>query len=176
MERNCEVIVLPYNATPADIRKYHPDGILLSNGPGDPKDVPEAIQTVKVIQEEFPLMGICLGHQIFSLANGANTYKMNFGHRGANHPVKDMVTEKTYLTSQNHGYAVDIDSLARTNLSVTQLNLNDATIEGVKHQFLPAFSVQYHPEAAAGPNDTSFLFDDFLTLIKNKKYERGLHA
>ncbi|MFZ4712256.1 MAG: glutamine-hydrolyzing carbamoyl-phosphate synthase small subunit [Bacteriovoracaceae bacterium] len=176
-ERNCEVIVLPYNATPADVRKYHPDGILLSNGPGDPKDVAEAIQTVKTLQAEYPIMGICLGHQIFALANGADTYKMTYGHRGANHPVKDLFTGKTYLTSQNHGYAVDQDSMLRTELETTQINLNDSTIEGIRHKHLPSFSVQYHPEAAAGPQDTAFLFDQFLTTVKNHKNNtRGLYA
>ena len=171
-ERNCEVIVLPFNATPAEIRKYHPDGILLSNGPGDPKDVPEAIETVRIVQDEFPLMGICLGHQIFALANGLETYKMSFGHRGGNHPIKDMISGQTYLTSQNHGYAVQNNSSPNSHLEVTQINLNDNTVEGLRHKTRPAFSVQYHPEAASGPQDTTYLFDQFLNLIQ----PRGLHA
>jgi carbamoyl-phosphate synthase small subunit len=171
-ERNCEVIVLPFNVTPAEIRKYHPDGVLLSNGPGDPKDVPEAIETVRIIQNEYPLMGICLGHQIFALANGFETYKMTFGHRGGNHPVKDLQTGRTFLTSQNHGYAVNFNSNPSSSLDVTQINLNDNTVEGLKHKTRPAFSVQYHPEAASGPQDTSYLFDQFLHLIQ----PRGLHA
>lgn len=174
-ERNCEVIILPATTTPEEIRKYHPDGILLSNGPGDPKNVPMAIEMVRTIQTEFPIMGICLGHQIFSLANGADTYKLKFGHRGSNHPIKDLELDKIFMSSQNHGYAVVTESIPKSNLEITQVNLNDNSIEGVRHKSLPSFSVQYHPEASCGPEDTAFLFDEFLkTVEKNKKRSTGV--
>jgi len=147
----------------------NPDGIQLSNGPGDPKDVGVAVRTIRELLGEYPIFGICLGHQLLALACGADTEKLKFGHRGGNHPVKDLVTGRCYITSQNHGYTVREDSIAGTGLEVTQINNNDKTIEGLRHTKYPAFSVQYHPEASPGPFDTSHLFDDFLALIREHK-------
>ena len=160
--RGCTVTVLPWN-TPADrIRALQPDGILISNGPGDPTDVPETIATVRSLIGDFPIFGICLGHQILSLAYGARTYKLKFGHRGGNHPVKNLQTGKIEITSQNHSYAIEEESLKGTPLSVTHLNLLDGTIEGVECARDRAFGVQYHPESAPGPQDSAYLFDKFL--------------
>ena len=162
--RGCSVTVVPWN-TPADaIRALDPDGILISNGPGDPEDVPETIAAVRSLVGNYPVFGICLGHQILSLACGAKTYKLKFGHRGGNHPVKELLTGKIAITSQNHSYAVDADSLAGTPLSVTHINLLDQTVEGVRCEQYGAFSVQYHPESAPGPQDSTYLFDAFLRM------------
>ncbi|PLT34275.1 carbamoyl phosphate synthase small subunit [Bacillus sp. V5-8f] len=171
-DRDCDVVVLPYNVTASEVLKLNPDGVMLSNGPGDPKDVREAIEMIKGIQGKVPLFGICLGHQLFALANGAETEKMKFGHRGSNHPVKDLKTGNVALTSQNHGYTVQSDSIRRTNLEITHIALNDNTIEGLKHKEHPAFTVQYHPEASPGPVDANYLFDEFLNMIEIAK-ERG---
>lgn len=171
-KRGCDVVVVPQDATADQIRRLAPDGILLSNGPGDPKDVPHAVRMIAELLGEFPIFGICLGHQLFALACGADTDKMKFGHRGGNHPVKDLESNRCYITSQNHGYAVMDDSIAGTSLIVTHINNNDKTIEGLKHAVHPAFSVQYHPEAAPGPFDSSYLFDDFLTMIRKFKQDR----
>jgi carbamoyl-phosphate synthase small subunit len=170
LSRECDVIVVPYNTDFETIKSYRPDGILLSNGPGDPKDIPEVLEQIKKLQETYPLFAICMGHQLFALANGADTEKMKFGHRGANHPVIDLDNERTYLTSQNHGYAVKEDSIKGTDIVVTQVNLNDKSIEGLKHIKYPAFSVQYHPEANPGPNDTQNLFDKFLISINGEDH------
>src|SRR5690606_38578880 len=145
------------------------DGILLSNGPGDPKDVPHAIEMIRELLGEYPIFGICLGHQLFALAGGADTSKLKFGHRGGNHPVKELATSKCFITSQNHGYTVNEDSIAGTDLIVTHINNNDKTIEGLKHKKYPAFSVQYHPEASPGPLDSRYLFDEFIDLIRSWK-------
>ncbi|MEI5906107.1 carbamoyl phosphate synthase small subunit [Bacillus spongiae] len=169
--RNCDVIVVPYNTTAEKIRSLKPDGIMLSNGPGDPKDVPEAIEMIKEILGEIPLFGICLGHQLFALACGADTYKMKFGHRGSNHPVKDLRTGKVAITSQNHGYSVLESSLASTKLEVTHLAINDQSIEGLKHASAPAFTVQYHPEASPGPEDANGLFQEFIELMEEARKE-----
>ncbi|CAM3573333.1 carbamoyl phosphate synthase small subunit [Marinicrinis lubricantis] len=169
VKRGCDVVVVPHTVTADEIRKLNPDGILLSNGPGDPKDVPHAVQMVREIIGEYPLFGICLGHQLFALASGADTEKLKFGHRGGNHPVQELASGRCYITSQNHGYTVKEDSIAGTDLEVTHINNNDKTIEGLKHKKAPAFSVQYHPEAAPGPYDSSYLFDDFLTMIRDYK-------
>ncbi|WJQ79595.1 carbamoyl phosphate synthase small subunit [Brevibacillus brevis] len=171
-KRNCDVVVVPYNVTAEEIRRIQPDGILLSNGPGDPKDVPQAVEMIREILGEYPLFGICLGHQLFALASGADTTKMKFGHRGGNHPVKELLTGRTYITSQNHSYAVKEDSLAGTELEVTHIALNDGTIEGVRHAAKNAFSVQYHPEAAPGPYDSGYLFDQFLAMMETAKEEK----
>ena len=164
--RGCHVTVLPWN-TPADrIRALQPDGILLSNGPGDPTDVPQTIAAVRSLIGSFPIFGICLGHQILSLAYGARTYKLKFGHRGGNHPVKNLLTGKIEITSQNHSYAIEEKSLADTPLAVTHVNLLDGTIEGVECARDRAFGVQYHPESAPGPQDSACLFDRFLDFIR----------
>ncbi len=170
-KRGCDVVVVPQDATADQIRRLAPDGILLSNGPGDPKDVPHAAEMIKQLLGEFPIFGICLGHQLFALACGADTEKLKFGHRGGNHPVKDLVSGRCYITSQNHGYTVKEQSIEGTDLEITHINNNDRTIEGLKHKTHPAFSVQYHPEAAPGPFDSSYLFDDFLAMIHQFKQD-----
>ncbi|NMO94751.1 carbamoyl phosphate synthase small subunit [Paenibacillus lemnae] len=167
--RGCDVIVVPHDTTADEIRRLHPDGIQLSNGPGDPKDVPYAVDMIKELLGEYPIFGICLGHQLFALASGADTEKLKFGHRGGNHPVKELSSGRCYITSQNHGYTVNEQSIASTELEVTHINNNDKTVEGLKHKKYPAFSVQYHPEAAPGPHDSSYLFDEFLDLIHEHK-------
>ncbi|MWV45201.1 glutamine-hydrolyzing carbamoyl-phosphate synthase small subunit [Paenibacillus sp. HJL G12] len=169
--RGCDVVVVPQDTTAEEIRRLNPDGIQLSNGPGDPKDVPHAIRTIQELLGEYPIFGICLGHQLFALACGADTDKLKFGHRGGNHPVKDLKTNRCYITSQNHGYTVTEDSIAGTELEVTHINNNDKTIEGLKHKKYPVFTVQYHPEAAPGPYDNSYLFDQFLEMIREHKQQ-----
>ncbi|ATF31422.1 carbamoyl phosphate synthase small subunit [Staphylococcus simulans] len=175
--RGCNVTVVPYN-TPAEIiLGMSPDGVMLSNGPGDPEDVPEAVEMIQGILGKIPFFGICLGHQLFALSQDAEAFKMKFGHRGANHPVKDLATGKIALTSQNHGYAIDEASVAHTDLEVTHIALNDGTVEGLKHKTLPAFSVQYHPEACPGPTDSNYLFDQFIDMMKEfKAKERTVNA
>lgn len=165
-KRGCDVTVVPWNTPSAAIKDLHPDGILISNGPGDPTDVPQTIQTVKELLGFRPVFGICLGHQILSLAYGAKTYKLVFGHRGGNHPVRDVETGKIEITSQNHSYAVDVDSLEGTPLVATHVNLLDQTIEGVKCKKDRAFSVQYHPESSPGPQDSAYLFERFIGLMR----------
>ena len=166
--RGCLVTVVPWNTTEEAIRGLHPDGVFLSNGPGDPTDVPETIRTVQKLLGQFPIFGICLGHQILSLAYGARTYKLKFGHRGGNHPVKDLETGKIEITSQNHSFAVDEDSISGTPLIVTHRNLLDGTVEGIKCEADRVFSVQYHPESAPGPQDSGHLFDRFITLMEEQ--------
>lgn len=168
-KRDCDVVIVPHDTTADEIRRLHPDGIQLSNGPGDPKDVPYAVKMISELLGEYPIFGICLGHQLLSLACGADTEKLKFGHRGGNHPVKDLETGRCYITSQNHGYTVNEASLAGTDLVVTHINNNDKTVEGVKHVKYPAFSVQYHPEAAPGPYDNSYLFDRFIEMIREHR-------
>jgi carbamoyl-phosphate synthase small subunit len=171
-KRGCDVVVVPQDTTAEQIRRLAPDGVLLSNGPGDPKDVPHAAKMIEELLGEVPIFGICLGHQLFALACGADTEKMKFGHRGGNHPVKDLESNRCYITSQNHGYAVKEESIAGTDLIVTHINNNDKSIEGLKHAKHAAFSVQYHPEAAPGPFDSSYLFDDFIAMISKFKKDR----
>ncbi|WP_067728348.1 carbamoyl phosphate synthase small subunit [Oceanobacillus damuensis] len=175
-KRNCNITVVPHDYSAESILRLKPDGILLTNGPGDPKDVPEAIAMIQQILGKIPVFGICLGHQLLALACGADTEKMKFGHRGANHPVKDLRKCKTYLTSQNHSYAVREGSLENTGLELTQIALNDNTVEGLQHKSYPAFSVQYHPEASPGPEDTNYLFDDFLNMIKKNQVKQEEEA
>lgn len=164
--QGCMVTVVPWNTPAREIRSLHPDGILISNGPGDPTDVPETIGAVRSLLGSYPLFGICLGHQILSLAYGAETYKLKFGHRGGNHPVKNLQTGRIEITSQNHSYAIDEGSLKKTPLEVTHVNLLDRTIEGVACARDGAFSVQYHPESAPGPRDSTYLFDRFLQTLR----------
>jgi carbamoyl-phosphate synthase small subunit len=166
--RDCYTIVLPAQAEPADILALEPDGLFLSNGPGDPAAVTYAINTVRALLPELPIFGICLGHQLLGLAMGGTTFKLKFGHRGGNQPVKDLLTGKVEITSQNHGFCVDIDSLKGKDVELTHFNLNDQTLEGMRHRKLPIYSVQYHPEASPGPHDATYLFDDFLTLMQRK--------
>jgi len=168
-KRQCDVLVVPHNVTAEEILRLEPDGIMLSNGPGDPKDVPEAIQMIQGVLGKIPLFGICLGHQLFALACGANTEKMRFGHRGSNHPVKDLESNRVMITSQNHGYTVEEASLTGTDIVVTHRALNDGTVEGLKHKFHLAFTVQYHPEASPGPDDANLLFDQFVNLMETNK-------
>lgn len=168
-QRGCNVTIVPYNTTADEIRFMKPDGLFLSNGPGNPEDVTEVIETVKSLKGELPIFGICLGHQIISLAYGAKTYKLKFGHRGGNHPVKNLETGKIEITSQNHSYAVDEGSLENTPLTVTHLNLLDKTVEGVEYKKDNIFSVQYHPESAPGPQDSGYLFDKFINNMKEAK-------
>ncbi|MBD2870101.1 carbamoyl phosphate synthase small subunit [Paenibacillus arenilitoris] len=168
-KRGCDVVVVPHDTTADEIRRLAPDGIQLSNGPGDPKDVPYAVKMIAELLGEYPIFGICLGHQLFALACGADTTKLKFGHRGGNHPVKELATNRCFITSQNHGYTVLEESVANAPLTVTHINNNDRTIEGLKHNKFPAFSVQYHPEAAPGPFDSSYLFDEFLQMIREHK-------
>jgi carbamoyl-phosphate synthase small subunit len=166
--RGCRVTVVPWDTTAEAICGLRPDGVFLSNGPGDPTDVPQTIQTVRTLLGQIPIFGICLGHQILSLAYGAKTYKLKFGHRGGNHPVKDLETGKIEITAQNHSYAVSEDSLSNTSLIVTHRNLLDGTIEGIKCEADRAFSVQYHPESAPGPQDSGHLFDQFTALMEER--------
>ena len=165
-----------HDTTAEAILNLHPDGVIFTNGPGDPKDVPYAIETMKSILGKVPVFGICLGHQILALACGADTMKMKFGHRGANHPVKDLTTGKFYMTSQNHGYTVNGDSLRGTDLEVTHVAINDLSVEGLAHRKYPAFSVQFHPEATPGPVDSAHLFDRFMTSISTYKKAGVQHA
>jgi carbamoyl-phosphate synthase small subunit len=165
----CQVLVLPAGATPADILALRADGLFLSNGPGDPAAVTYAISTVRGLLGELPIFGICLGHQLLGLAMGGTTFKLKFGHRGGNQPVKDLRSGKVEITSQNHGFCVDINSLKGRGVELTHINLNDDTLEGMRHKEHPIFSVQYHPEASPGPHDARYLFDDFFTLMAGKQ-------
>ena len=162
---DCDLVIVPAKTTAQEILDHNPDGVMLSNGPGDPTDVPYAIDEVKKLIGKKPLFGICLGHQIIGLALGAKSFKLKFGHRGSNHPVQDLETGKVYITSQNHGFALSEEGLAEKNILITHKNLNDNTVEGLEHQEFPVFSVQYHPEAAPGPEDSAYLFDKFLKMM-----------
>lgn len=170
--RGCDIIVVPYDTPAETIMNFRPDGVMLTNGPGDPTDIPEAVETIRQLIPQTVVFGICLGHQLISLACGAKTYKLKFGHRGGNHPVVFLDDGHVEITSQNHGYAVDADSLEGTGLVMTHQALNDKSCEGVKHTEYPCFSVQFHPEANAGPQDTQDLFDVFIDLMKKEKEKK----
>ncbi len=165
--RGCNVTVVPYDTTAEEILAFQPDGLFLSNGPGNPEDVTTVINLVRELRGKLPIFGICLGHQMISLAYGAQTYKLKFGHRGGNHPVKNLLTGKVEITSQNHSYAVDEKTLAGTDLEATHINILDNTVEGVRSEKDKVFSVQYHPESAPGPQDSAYLFDQFISLMHN---------
>lgn len=167
IEQGCRITVVPFDTTFEKIAKLKPDGILLSNGPGDPKQLEYLLANIKKIISNFPTMGICLGHQLTALAFGGNTKKMLFGHRGANQPVVDLKTKRVYMSSQNHSYEVDEPSLEGTSLQVRFRNVNDHTVEGLMHEDLPIFTTQYHPEANPGPVESSLLFNDFLQMIND---------
>jgi len=176
-EVGCRVLIMPASATAEEIADHRPDGIMLSNGPGDPAAVPQAVETLRTLIEEppggafVPIFGICMGHQMLGQALSGKTYKLKFGHHGANHPAKDLATGRVAITVQNHGFCVDIDTLPQDDVEVTHINLNDNTLEGLRHRRLPMFSVQFHPEASPGPHDARYLFDRFRDLM-----ERGADA
>lgn len=161
----CDLTIVPARTTATEIKALNPDGIFLSNGPGDPQDLPHIVEVVKEIAGSKPTFGICLGHQLLALAHGAKTYKLKFGHRGSNQPVKNLKMNRVHITSQNHGYAVDESSLDGKPLKITHISVNDGTVEGMEHTSLPIFSVQYHPEASPGPDDNQYLFDQFWTML-----------
>ena len=170
VDRDCYLGIFPWNATAADVKAWNPDGLMISNGPGDPASMDYAIAAVKeLVDGGMPTFGICLGHQLLSLASGLKTYKMHHGHRGLNHPVKNLVTGRSEITSQNHGFAVQYDEALSHKVQLTHVNLNDDTVEGIARLDVPAFSVQHHPEASPGPHDSWYLFDQFIELIKKHK-------
>ena len=168
-QRDCDVIVVSHDTTAEEILLINPDGVMLSNGPGDPVDVKGATEMIQKLLGKIPIFGICLGHQLIGIACGAKTFKLKFGHRGGNHPVLDLKKNKVAITSQNHGYAVDQESIKSTDLEETHIALNDKTNEGLKHKIHPCFSVQYHPEASPGPEDANYLFDEYIVLMEGFK-------
>jgi carbamoyl-phosphate synthase small subunit len=165
----CDAIVVPATTRAREALAYDPDGIFLSNGPGDPEPCTYAVEAARELIEKRPVFGICLGHQILGLACGGKTFKLKFGHRGANHPVKNLLTGQVEITSQNHGFAVDPSLFERPELIQTHVNLNDGTVEGFRHRDLPVISVQYHPEASPGPHDSHYLFGEFVALMKARR-------
>jgi carbamoyl-phosphate synthase small subunit len=168
LEKNdCSVTVMPAGTTSAAILDAKPDGLLLSNGPGDPAALPYVVRTARELIGRLPIFGICLGHQVMGQAFGGRTYKLKFGHHGGNHPVKDLRTGKVAITVQNHGFCVDIETLDKREIEITHINLNDGTLEGMRHKRLPIFSVQFHPEASPGPRDAEYLFANFVGMMKD---------
>jgi carbamoyl-phosphate synthase small subunit len=166
VKRGCNVTVVPAHSTAEEINNIRPDGILLSNGPGDPEPITYAVRTIQNLIGKYPIFGICLGQQLLGLAFGGKTFKLKFGHRGANHPVKNLMTGMVEITTQNHGFCVDVASIKDPEIEITHINLNDQTLEGMRHRGLPVFSVQYHPEASPGPHDSDYLFDEFIKMME----------
>jgi carbamoyl-phosphate synthase small subunit len=164
--RGCQVQVVPAQTSASEILAMNPDGIFLSNGPGDPAGIPGVVETIKAMLGKRPIFGICLGHQLLGLAYGGTTYKLKFGHRGGNQPVKDLITGKVEITAQNHGFCVDMNSIDPNEVELTHINLNDNSVEGMRHKRYPVYSVQYHPENAPGPHDSLYLFDRFIEMMK----------
>src|ERR1700687_1171109 len=165
VDHHCKVTVVPASTSAEDVLGMKPDGVFLSNGPGDPEPIGYAIENIRKLVGRVPIFRICLGHQLCGLALGGRTYKLKFGHHGSNHPVKNLLTGKVEITAHNHGFAVDPDSLPANDVEITHLNLNDHTNEGLRHRSLPLFSVQYHPEASPGPHDSQYLFDEFTKMM-----------
>jgi carbamoyl-phosphate synthase small subunit len=168
LKRGISVVRVPYDFSAKEIMEYRPNGVIVSNGPGDPKKCVTAIRTTGELVERLPVMGICLGNQILTLAMGGDTYKMKFGHRAQNQPALDLTSNRCYITTQNHGYAINSDCFEKTPLECWFVNANDRTVEGVRHRAKPVFAVQWHPEASPGPYDTGFLFDEFARLLEAK--------
>jgi carbamoyl-phosphate synthase small subunit len=166
VDHHCEVAVVPAKTSAEDVLGMGPDGVFLSNGPGDPEPANYAVENIRKLMGRVPVFGICLGHQLCGLALGGKTFKLKFGHHGSNHPVKNLLTEQVEITAQNHGFCIDPDSLPARDVEITHLNLNDHTNEGLRHKSVPLFSVQYHPEASPGPHDSHYLFSQFTDLMK----------
>ncbi len=164
--RQCDVIVVPHTTSAEKILSYFPDGVMLSNGPGDPMVCGPEVEVIRALLNQVPIFGICMGHQLLALALGCSTFKMQFGHRGLNHPVREIASGRIDFTSQNHGYAVELNSIDRQQILLTHVEINDGTVEGIRHRHYPAFSVQFHPDAAPGPHDGMHLFDEFMEMME----------
>jgi len=169
VDHNCDVVVVPAKTSAEDALALKPDGVFLSNGPGDPEPITYAVENIGKLIGRVPIFGICLGHQLCGLALGGHTFKLKFGHHGSNHPVMNLTNRRVEITAQNHGFAVDPDSLPASEVEITHVNLNDHTNEGMRHRSLPLFSVQYHPEASPGPHDSRYLFRQFIEMVRQHK-------